>query len=226
MARMTASDLVSFVRKGMGNPSTDEWTDTELLRLINLAQVDVATTHKPPELITSTTISAVANTYDYELTATDVLEITEARNDTTGLRLKKSCMEDWVRDNQDATLQTGDVLRWLEFGVGANYRPNIRLWMVPDSSSTIRFYYIKKPTELVTSPAATSSILREQWDEFIMQTAIEKGLAIDQQRQNAAAARQMNQMVEGRAAGRSEGAERKFVTEARVAPETRTRYGR
>ena len=225
MARMTASDLVSFVRKGMGNPSTDEWTDTELLRLINLAQVDVATTHKPPELIASTTISAVANTYDYELTATDVLEIMEIRNETTGLRLKKSSMEDWVRDNQDSTLQTGDVLRWLEFGVGANFRPNIRLWMIPDSSATLRIYYTKKPTELVTSPAATSSILREQWDEFIMQTAIEKGLSLDQQRQNAMALRQANQMVEGRAAGRHESSERKFTTEARVAPDTRTRTG-
>jgi len=226
MARMTASDLVTFVRKGMGNPTTDEWTDTEILRFINLAQVRIAETHKPPEVISSTTITTTSGTYDYELTATDVIEITDVRNSTDGLRMKKGCLDDWLRDEQNSSISTGTVQRYIEFGIGANSRPNLRLWQCPDGTKTITVYYIKKPTELVTSPAATSSILREQWDEYILKAAVEIGLELDQQRQAAAYARQMSDEVEKRAKGLHKGTERKWSNTTRVAGETQRRTGR
>lgn len=224
MSRMTASDFVTFIRKGMGNPSSDEWTDTELLRFLNLAQVKIGMTHRPPELIEETTITLTAGTYDYELTATDVLEITGARNDTSGLRLRKGSMDDWVRVNQNSSVSQGTVTRWIENGVGSNYRPQIRLgWNSPDSADTVRFYYLKKPTELVTSPSATTSILREQWDETLLKYAIEIGLQLDKQMRDAQATRQMAAGDEARAAGHPMQSEKKFAIESRIAPETRTR---
>lgn len=223
MARMTATDLVSYVRKALGNPTTTELADTDLLRFINLAQVRVAMTHKPPELLTSTTLTTAAGTYDYEVSATDVLHIVDARNATDGMRIKPGSLEDWIRDNQDSTVQQGAITRWIEYGVGANGRPNIRLHMAPDAVYSVAIYYLKKPTELVTSPTATTSILREQWDEVILSYAVEIGQSILQQQANAAATRQLAGSVEGRASGGVLAPDRRWNIESRVAPETRKR---
>ena len=64
---------------------------------------------------------------------------------------------------------------WFINGVGDNNRFNIALYPTVAGTYTINVYYQKKPTELVTSPAATSTVIPEEWDESIVCRASYRG---------------------------------------------------
>ena len=86
---MTATDFVGFTRKRMGNPSTDEWTDAELLRFVNMAQERLATGSKIATLETYedlTVTAALGQTYEFA--ASDIMYITSVKNTTTGQVVK------------------------------------------------------------------------------------------------------------------------------------------
>ena len=89
MARMTATDFVGFTRKRMGNPSTDEWTDSELLRFVNMAQERVALGSGIATLETYEDLSVTAALgATYEFAASDIMYITSVKNTTTGIVVK------------------------------------------------------------------------------------------------------------------------------------------
>ena len=224
MARMTAQDFVDFTRKRMGNPSTDEWSDSEILRFVNMAQERQALKHPIATLETYEDISATSSTEIYEFAASNIMYITSAKNMTDGLIVKPSDRDSYTRDTQGASLPTGTVRRYLESGLGSNGRKQITLQDKPSSSQTIRFWFLKYPTELVLSPTPTSSELPREYDEAILDIASEIGKKFDQQVQEAMAERNLAKETESLAAGVSPVTpERKYGIESSIARETQLR---
>lgn len=182
MARFTGLDFVSFLRRMLGSPTTAEWSDEELLQLINIAQAEIASAEQPPELETSTTITTSSGTAEYELTATDVLQIigiTDTTNESTLYRIDRTEYESWTQGDYTAT--TGNPEFWFISGVGSNDRPQITFYPVPDGTYTLYVWYTKIPQEIVTTPTENSSEMRRQWDMLILKLAAAEGLSIMRQ---------------------------------------------
>jgi len=197
MARMTATDFVSFTRKRMGNPSSDDWSDAEILRFCNMAVERLAQQYQPAELLTSETVTTAAGTADYELTNSDVLTITHCLNTTSGQRMKRGNHDDWIRRMQGDTTAQGDPYRWYVYGVGSNDRKNVRFEEVPDGVYSITVYYIKIPGEMVLTPNATSPDIPQQFDEAILDVAAEIGRKMDTQLREAQTERALAAKTEG-----------------------------
>jgi len=225
MARMTATDFVGFTRNRMGNPSTDEWTDAELLRFVNMAQERLATGSKIATLETYedlTVTAALGQTYEFA--ASDIMYITSVKNTTTGQVVKPTDRQKYTHETQGSSLPTGDVYRYLENGLGSNSRKQITFQHKPDASLTIRVWYLAYPTEMVLTPTATSSELPREYDEAIMDLAAEIAKKMDQQVREATAERQLAQETEGRAVGVApEVPNVRYGIESPVAPSTKTR---
>lgn len=49
------------------------------------------------------------------------------------------------------------------------------MYPTPAGAYTIYVYYIQSPDELVTSPAATSAVIPEPWDDSILHRAVSRG---------------------------------------------------
>jgi len=193
MARMTALDHVTFLRKRMGNPTTAEWDDDDLLRMVNLAQLRIAASlaaaQRLRELETSgdiTTAAQVVETH-YEL-PTDVLYITAVQNITDGIPMDP--LNRWEYAKRTAgSIQTGSPTHYLESGVGSNGVKALVFWQESDGVYTIRVWYVAQPAALVLSPTPTSSDLPEDFDEVILDMATEIGKTWNEDVQGGAAER-------------------------------------
>ena len=174
MARLTASDMVDMVRDGLGGETTETMSDTRILRFINQSYLELCAEHKPPQLSTSTTITTTSGTATYEVSVSDVLSYDDMEDDTNNLLLYRMAEWQYRRFTQGSTT-SGVPVYWYIDGVGDNNRDNITFWPTPAGTYTINVYYTQAPDELVTSPTATSSILREPWDDSIIHRAISRG---------------------------------------------------
>lgn len=174
MARLTASDFVAMARQALGGVDSGLISDARILRLINMAQIEIAQLYTPSELETSTTISAVSGTAEYETTATDILKVLTVVDSTNYMELKEADRS-WYDRATQGNPESGTPSRWFESGVGSNSRKQFTFWPTPDGSYTITITYTKMPTEVVTSPTATSSILNQAWDDTIFHLAVARG---------------------------------------------------
>ena len=179
MARQTATDFIRRVRKRLGNPTSSEITDTDILRFINLAQVRIASsicaTGSIPQLATTTTVTTVSGTAEYELSDTDIIKIVSARNTTDSIPMRSIDVDDYNLFQPSTTLALGSPVYWFISGLGSSGGYNVKFWPCPDGVKSVVLDYLKKPTELVTSPAATSPVLPETYDEAIVDLAVRIG---------------------------------------------------
>jgi hypothetical protein len=174
MARLTASDMIDIVRDSLGGETTETLSDTRILRFINQSYLELASKYQYPQLSTSTTITTSSGTASYELTVTNVLSYNDLEDDTNNLKLYPM-NEDQYRKFTQGNTQSGTPVYWFVDGVGSNSREQITLWPTPAGTYTINVYYTKSPSELVTSPAATSPVIREPWDDSIIHRAVSRG---------------------------------------------------
>ncbi len=176
MARMTAQDMVTEARLHLGGETTETLSNNQILRWINRAYIDCASTYKFDELEASTSITTSSGTAEYEASAADILTIIKVTDDTNNLTLVP-----WNRRMYELATQgnvssiTGVPTHWFISGVGSNSRRQFTFYPTPAGTYTINVYYRKKPTELVLTPAATSCVLPEPWDEVILLRAVAKG---------------------------------------------------
>lgn len=176
MARMTAQDMVTEVRLHLGGETDETLSDNQILRWINRAYIDCASSYKFDELEASTSITTSSGTAEYETTASDVLTIISVTDDTNNFTLKP-----WSRRQYDEAVQgnassiTGNPVFWFISGVGSNQRRQFTFYPTPAGTYTINVIYRQKPTELVLTPSATSSSLLEPWDEVLILRAVSKG---------------------------------------------------
>ena len=225
MARMTAQDFVDYTRKRMGNPSTDEWTNDDILRFVNMAQQRVALGSAVATLETYEDVALTeAAGATYEFTATDIMYITSVKNLSTGQRIKPTDRESHTTDTQSPDAIKGDVYRYFESGLGSNSRKQVVFQHAPDASFSVRVYYLAYPTELVLTPTATSSELPLEYDEAILDYAAEIGKKFDQQMSEAGVERNMAKETEGRASAIAPKVpERRYGIKSSIASETAPR---
>jgi len=176
MARMTAQDIVTEVRLHLGGETTETLTDNQILRWVNRAYIDLASSYDFDELEESTTITTSSGTAEYEASASDILSVISLVDDTNNVQLYP-----WTRWQYDRATQgsassiTGTPIYWFISGVGSNSRRNFTFYPTPAGTYTINVIYKEKPAELVLTPSATSSVLLEPWDEVVVLLAASRG---------------------------------------------------
>lgn len=177
MARMTASDMITEIRDAIGSP-TETLSDTKLLRFINQTYLnDVCAKYDLPELDESTTITTSSGTADYELSVSNVGRIKEVTDTTNNLQLESISDYQYEQYTQSGTW-SGQPVYWLISGVGTNSRMQMTLGPTPAGAYSVSIKYRKYPSELVTSPTATSPIVNQAWDDVIIHGAISRAWRI------------------------------------------------
>jgi len=227
ISRLTGADYISRGRKAMGNPSTDDWSDAEILQVVQQAEVDVALRHRPPELRTSTDVTTSSGTATYELSVRPLWIEELAKNVTDGNKVKPTSWTSYMNQTQGTTAPQGTVYRYLVNGTGSNDRPQVSFLSTPNGTKTIRFWYGQFPTGVQANgvggaAADTYSLLPQRHDNEILQHAIKLLLNEDQQRSQI----QAQERAEGEAAGLAgrggQGPpEHEFALQSRVAPSTK-----
>lgn len=176
MARMTAQDIVDEVRLHLGGETSETVSDTQILRWVNRAYTELASSYPFNELEASTSITTSSGTAEYEASAGDILGIISVIDDTTNVRMRP-----WNRVMYDNATQgdssniTGTPVYWFISGTGSNGYRQFTFYPTPAGTYTINVIYQQKPTELVLTPAATSSVLLEPWDEVLVLLASSMG---------------------------------------------------
>ena len=185
MSRMTAQDIVSEVRLHLGGETSETLSDNQILRWVNRSYIDLASAYKFDELEDSMTITTSSGTAEYAAPSTgndEVFKVISVTDDTNDLTLQP-----WNRRQYDLAVQgsastvTGQPVFWFVSGVGDNTDDPAKtvkqytFYPTPAGTYTINVIYRKKPTELVLTPSATSSVLLEPWDEVLVLLAVSRG---------------------------------------------------
>lgn len=183
--------MITQVRLAISETS-ETMSDAQILRLINQSYLELAAALRHVELDASTTLTMVDGTAEYELSVSDVLQIENVTHTTEGVRLQEisTYQYDVYTQGEDAE---GTPAYYVFTGVGSNNRMQITFFPTPDAAGTVTIRYRKKPTELVTSPSATSAIINEIWDDSIVYRAISRAWMLLGDSSRAAEFRQMAQ---------------------------------
>lgn len=176
MARLAADEMIDIVRDMLGGETSETMSATRILRLINQAYLELCSATPFDQLRTSTTITTSSGTATYELSTDAVLEIDDITDDTTNILLYTTSEHKYNQWTQGNTV-SGTPIYWFINGVGSNGRWNVTFFPTPNATLTMTVSYTKKPTELTTSPAATSTVIPEAWDNSIIYRAAARGWA-------------------------------------------------
>jgi hypothetical protein len=166
--------MIDIVRDSLGGETTETMSATRILRYLNESYLEICAANNLPQLETSTTITTSSGTASYELTVSNVSEYSDLEDDTNNLLLYRIAEWQYRRWTQGNTT-SGTPIYWFVDGVGSNNRDQITLYPTPAGTYTINVYYQKVPDELVTSPAATSPVIRQAWDDSIIHRAVSRG---------------------------------------------------
>ena len=174
MARLTASDMIDMVRDCLGGETTETLSDTRILRYLNQSYLEIASEHAPPQLSTSTTITTSSGTAAYELSVSNVLQFTDIVDGTNNLKLYTMSENQYHKFTQGGTT-SGTPIYWYMSGVGSNDRYELTFFPTPAGTYSLTVHYTQAPDELVTSPAATSMVIPEPWDDSVIHRAVSRG---------------------------------------------------
>lgn len=177
MARIAADEMVEIVRDNLGGETTETMSSARILRFINQSYVEVCSANHFPQLETSTTITTSSGTAEYELSASDVLKVLAVVDSTNYSELQEVInRHQYTQYTQgDTSSSTGVPVYWFISGVGDNSRYQMTFYPTPDGTYTITVFYTKRPTDLATSPTATSPIIPEPWDDSLITRATARG---------------------------------------------------
>ena len=177
MARLTASDMVDMVRDSLGGETSETLSDTRILRYINQSYLELSSMYHFDQLHTSTTVTTADGTAAYEMTVSDVQIITDIVDGTNDLKLYPMNDGQYHKFTQGSTV-SGTPTYWFISGVGANSRYELTFFPTPAGIYTMTVHYYHDPTELVTTPAATSPVIPQIWDDSIVYRAVSRGWAM------------------------------------------------
>ncbi len=176
MARLTASDMIDIVRDSLGGETSETISDTRILRFINQSYLELCSFYHFDQLGTSTTVTTSSGTATYELSVSNILKITDVVDDTNNFKLYTMNDRQYEMYTQgSASSTTGAPVYWFIDGVGSNNRWNLTFYPTPAGTYTLNVNYTKQPTELTSSPTATSPIIPEVWDDSIIYRAVARG---------------------------------------------------
>ena len=198
MARLTASDMVDMVRDNLGGETSETVSDTRILRFLNQSYMEICSRYLFPHLITSDTLTTASGTASNEMNVEDVLKIVKVVDDTNNspvYSISYSQYHDYTSGNVSSI--TGTPQFWVLNGVGSNNRYQVTWYPTPAGTYTVYVFYVKEPSELVTSPTASSPVIPEPFDDVIIHKATQRGWRMlgdmDMSRQWAGATRDVEQ---------------------------------
>lgn len=181
--RLDGNDFEALVRRGLGNPSTDEISAAQIMQYVNLAQLELVATRPEdfPHLLETEDITTVADQAEYDLTDTDIVKV---------LFLSSSTMPRLKRKDLDYAKRIGDtasVNPWAWYPAGDDDESSDTEWVIgligtPSSSGeTVTVHYVKAPREIVITPASAvnTSGLPQSYDLVIVKNAIGLGLELN-----------------------------------------------
>ena len=174
MARLTASDMVDMVRDALGGETTETISDARILSFINQSYLELSSMYHFDQLGTSTTVTTASGTAAYELTVSDVQIITDVVDGTNDVKLYPMNDGQYHKFTQGGTT-SGTPTYWFISGVGSNNRYELTFYPTPAGTYSLTVHYYQDPTELVTSPSATSAVIPRAWDDSIIHRAISRG---------------------------------------------------
>lgn len=174
MARLTASDMVDMVRDALGGETTETISDARVLSFINQSYLELSSLYHFDQLHTSTTVTTASGTAAYEMSVSDVQIISDIVDGTNNVKL------DTMNDNQYNKYVQGGTISgtpsyWFISGVGSNNRNELTFYPTPAGTYSLTVHYYQDPTELVTSPSATSAVIPRAWDDSIIHRAVSRG---------------------------------------------------
>jgi len=158
------------VRDSVGGETSETLSDTRILRYLNQSYLELCSRFGFDQLGASTTITTSSGTAEYELSVSGILRFIDLVDDTNNMTMYPMNEHEYYQFTQGSTI-SGTPFYWFVSGVGSNNRYNITLFPTPAGTYTINVYYTKQPSELVTSPAATSPVIPEAWDDSIIARA-------------------------------------------------------
>ena len=186
MARMTASDFISEGRLALGETS-ETVSATQLLRWINRAYLHLCVAVRMPELRTSYDLTVSSGTAEYSVGFSDDIYIDSMTDTTNGIKLRVFSEDQYLKYTQGTATVSGTAWGWYISGVDATVgfyagtdmdtepQKKVTFFPTPNGTATIQIDYCKKPTELITTPAATWPVISEAWDESILNRAVANG---------------------------------------------------
>jgi len=174
MARMAADEMVDITRDMLGGETSETISDTRILRFLNRAYMEEVGMFSPDQLSSSTTITTSSGTAAYELSVDTVLSIEEVVNTTAKMKMYSISEHQYIAYTQGNSTSGSPIYYYIS-GVGSNNRFELTFFPTPNATQTITVHCTLKPTELVLTPSATSTVLPEQLDEAIIYRAAWKG---------------------------------------------------
>jgi len=202
-ARWDADEMLVWWRVGMGSPpATGVWTAAVGLQALNEAQKQLAAAvgERLPWLVATETVTTVAGTAEYELTAGDVLKAVGVTNED-GVPLEQK--DQGYSRRADFGAST-DPWAWYPSAGSNDGAYNVTLLGTPSvAGKVLTVHYVMLPTPLVATSDtedATFSQLPEIFDGALVQYAVQFCLAFAGQPKRSADAKQAMADILGNAA--------------------------
>ena len=171
MSRWTGTDYVELLKASCGNPASDELSETQILQYLNDEYINhLAFDYNHAELDGTFNVTLVDGTAEYtESTTTDIGRITHARDATNGQMIREITRSEYETLKGNSTSE-GTVQYYFRSGLSSGNQ-QFTFYPTPGAAATVTFSYQKRPTEIVQSPTATSSVLAEPWDSILFDRA-------------------------------------------------------
>lgn len=185
MPRMSSLDKIAMVRTGIGNPATGEVSDEMVARYIWLAEQSLAQQHEIQSLTTYEDITTDGTNTDYTLTTANVLRLLYPANNVTNNYPITMKDERWDRQIGMYT-GTGGPFFIVPLGTDSDGYWVVRFRPTPGAGIVCRVPIILTPTMPGWDEDSENfSDLPEHFEMTGISTAIEIGLELTNQREDA-----------------------------------------
>jgi len=180
MSRMTGSEFVDMLRDMLGGETEETLSETRLLRWLDQSHLEVVAAVKPSLLDGSETVTTADGTAEYTFTYDNVMEITDAINNTSHQPLYPINEHQYNQFNLGGT-QTGSPSYYYNSGADTAGKVKVTLWPTPNAVYSVEFSILKKPAAFYVQAeyeilgGGNTSILPEVWDDSILYRAAARG---------------------------------------------------
>lgn len=175
MAYLSAQDMVTRVRLSIGNADTALYPDAYILQSLNNHQRRIQLKYDWAQYGSAETVTTVAGTAEYALTATDVLVLENVVNTTLDYDLETMNETDydlWQRSANTQGCPTHYMISDHSSATTVSDSFSLTFYPTPDAAYALSVRYSERLPEMVLSPAATYSVLPSQFDEVLIAYAI------------------------------------------------------
>lgn len=179
----TVQEVLTWVKRQFGDESGVQITDSDILRWLNMAQLEIAKTTKCIQKISTGPVTK--GVYQYSLPTEDSLEIVSLSINGAPVKgIEFQYADSYIMENDPGRVSTGNPMYWWRFS------NQLFFWPTPDktNATAMTIYHIGIPPQ-VLSPSDPLG-LPDRYFEAIIMFCMTKAYELDEDYQAAAGARQ------------------------------------